>query len=244
MRKLIYILLISSLLPFIGCENALGPQYSDTKVKKTETKWRVSTVNDNKISKVSFKTFNSNGDILSKIEYKQNGIIESTSDFSYNNNIRTEFEVRYSNGDTAGILMHQYEIKDGKVISKITTNKNGDILDNEQLIYDRNGNVTEIVRCDNSNGCDDRTKYGNQYVNGNLAVRYTYENDGSVAQKDSIVYSTNENYFEKFTSDKNGNLFFSTGYKIDKDGKIIEETLKNSSGTIIDKFIYEYTYFD
>jgi len=244
LRKLHYILILAALLPFIGCENALGPQYAETLTIKSETKWRVSTVNDNKISKVSYKTFNSNGDIISKIEYNQNGKVQSTSEYSYRNSIRTEHEVRYSNGDTIGILLHEYELVNGRVVSRVTTNKAGDVIDNEQLIYDNNGNVTEIVRCENGDGCDNRTKFDNQYENGNLKVRFTYESDGTVAQKDSIVYSTTENYFEKITTDEKGNVFFTTGYSIDKDGRIKSEVLKNNIGTIVEKFIYEYTYFD
>lgn len=244
MRKLSYILLLAAILPFVGCENALGPQYEETLAIKSETKWRVSTVNDNKINKVSYKAFNSKGDIVSKIEYNQNGLIQSTSEFEYQSNTRSEKEVRFSNGDTVGLLLHKYELKDGKIVSKVTTNKAGIVLDNEQLIYDNKGNLTEIVRCDGVNGCDDRTKFDNQYVNGNLTVRYTFESDGSVAQKDSIVYSTKENYFEKITSDDKGNVFFITGYSIDKDGRVLVEIIKNSSGTIVEKFNYEYTYFE
>ncbi len=244
MRKLTYILLIAALLPFVGCENALGPQYEETLQVKTETKWRVSTVDNHKISKVSYKVFNSKGDIISKIEYNQNGVLQSKSEFSYKNGNSSEQEIRFSNGDTADIFLHEYEIKNGNIVSKKTTNKAGEVLDNEQLIYDINGNLTEIVRCEGTDGCDNRTKFDNQYVNGNLTVRYTFENDGSIAQKDSIVYNVNDNYFEKITSDNNGNIFFITGYSIYNDGRIESEVIKNNSGTIVEKFIYEYTYFE
>lgn len=243
MRKLSYILLLVALLPFVGCENALGPQYDETLPVKSETKWRVSTVNDNKISKVSYKVFNSKGDIISKVEYNQNGIIQSTSEFAYQNSIKTEQETKFSNGDIVSVLHHEYGLKNGQIVSKLTTDKAGVVLDNEQLIYDNNGNLIEILRCDGGEGCDDKTIFTNQYVNGNLSVRYTSENDGTVTQKDSIVYSQVENYFEKITSDNKGNVFFITGYSIDKDGRIKSEVIKNNSGTIAEKFIYEYTYF-
>lgn len=237
-------MILAALLPFIGCENALGPQYAETLPIKTETKWRVSTVNDNKISKVSYKTFNAKGDIITKIEYNQNGAIQSTSEFTYRNNTRTEQEIRYSNGDTIGILMHEYELINGKIVSRVTTNKAGDVVDNEQLKYDMNGNVTEIVKCETADGCDNSIKYDNQYENGNLTVRFTYESDGTISQKDSIVYSSTENYFEKITTDNKGNVYLTTGYSIDKDGRIKSEILKNNIGTIVEKFIYEYTYFE
>ncbi len=244
MRKISYILFIAALLPFLGCENALGPQYDETLPIKSETKWRVSTVDDHKIDKISYKLFNSNGDIISKVEYNTNGNVLSTSEFVYRDGTRTEQEVKYSNGDTVSVLMHEYELSKGKIISKVTTNKAGDVLDNEQIMYDVNGNVTEIQKCEGLNGCDDKTIFDNQYVNGNLTVRYTFESDGTIAQKDSIVYSSIENYFEKITSDNKGNIFFRTGYSIDKDGRIKSEVLKNSVGTIVEKFIYEYTYFE
>ncbi|MFA7326184.1 MAG: hypothetical protein WC121_05930 [Candidatus Kapaibacterium sp.] len=244
MRKLSYILLLAAILPFVGCENALGPQYDETLQVRSETKWRVSTIDDHKISKVSYKVFNSRGDIISKVEYNQNGKLQSTSEYSYKDGNSSEQEIKFSNGDTIGILLHQYVLENGKIVSKKTTNKSGEVLDNEQLKYDINGNITEIVRCEGVDGCDDRTKYDNQYVDGNLTVRYTFESDGSVAQKDSIVYITNDNYFEKITSDNKGNVFFITGYAIDKDGRIKSEIIKNSSGSIVEKFIYEYTYFE
>lgn len=232
------------MLPFVGCENALGPQYDETLPVKSETKWRVSTVNDIKISKVSYKTFNSKGDIISKIEYNQNGAIQSSSEFGYKNSIKTEQEIKYSNGDTIGILHHEYGMKNGNIISKVTTDKAGTVVDNEQLIYDNKGNLTEIVRCDGGEGCDDKTIFTNQYVNGNLSVRYTFEGNGTITQKDSIVYSSIENYFEKITSDNKGNVFFITGYSIDKDGRVTSEIIKNNIGSIAEKFIYEYTYFE
>lgn len=244
MRKYSNILLLAILLPFLGCEDALGPQYEETLKVKTETKWRVSTDDDHKISMVSYKVFNSRGDIISKIEYNQNGTLQSKSEFTYKNGNSSEQEIKFSNGDTVGILKHEYELKDGKIVSKITTNRAGEVLDNEQLVYDLNGNLTEIVKCAGLDGCDNRTKFDNQYVNGNLTVRYTFENDGTVTQKDSIVYSERNNYFEKITSDNNGNIFFITGYSIHNDGRIESEVIKNNSGTVLEKFIYEYTYFD
>lgn len=244
MRNITTILLITFSLVLFGCQNALGPQLQDNSKVKTETKWRVSSVNDSKIAKISYKEFNKNGDILSEISFNQNGDLQSTSEFSFKDGIRTEREVTYSNGDTIGVLTFKYELQDGRVTKKTTLDNFGVVIKSEELLYDINGNVKERLVYTNGENNGQIIKYDNNYTNGSLTSRYTLETDGTISQKDSIIYNNNKNIFEKITSDNLGNIFFSTSYTIDDNGNIKSEIIKDSKGAIVEKYIYEFTYFD
>ena len=243
MRKIQYIVLICSVVLLIGCEGALGPDFHEEQAVKTESKWRVSTATGEKISIISYKEYNREGKIISEIDYNIND--ERTySKFEYHNNRKVEHEYRINaSGDTLAVLVHNYILDDGKVSQKTTETLDGKLINNEQFVYDMNGNITEKKFCADNENCNNTIKYDNVYSDGSLSVRYTFENDGSIAQKDSIVYSNN-NYFEKITSDSQGNIFYITGYDINSQGSVTSETIKNESGQIIEKFIYEFTYFD
>lgn len=244
MKRLNYILLIAFTLSFWGCENALGPQLQDTSIVKTETKWRVSSVDDTKLNMISVRTFNNKGDVLTIINYDNNGIKESTSEFEYKQGEKLEREFIFANGDTISSLQHLFFIQNGKVIKKTTLDGEGTILNFEKFVYDNNGNVTEKLFSSNDTVTDNRISYDNEYLDGSLTIRYTFNNIGSITQKDSIVYSDDQSYFERITSDNSGNIFYSTGYNLNDNGYITSEVIKNEKGQIVDKFIYEFTYFD
>lgn len=236
-------MLITFSLVLFGCQNALGPQLQDNSKVKTETKWRVSSVNDSKIAKISYKEFNKKGDIITEFEYSEDGKLESTSEFTFKNGIRVEREINYQGSDTIGILVHNYEMKDGKVIKKTTLDDSGMIIKSEELLYDANGNVKELLVYTDGGNSNETIKYDNQYTNGSLTSRYTFDNNGSISQKDSIIYKE-DNHFIKITSDSKGNIFFSTSYTIDDKGNIKSEIIKDSKGAIVDKYIYEFTYYE
>ena len=244
MKQLNYILLLALTFSFWGCQDALGPQLQDVSKVKTETKWRVSSVNDSKISKVSYRLFNENADVLSIINFNEDGSKKSSSEFEFKNSKKTEIEVQYSNGDTIGIFIHDFELENGKVVRKTTLDNQGHIVNSEQFVYDLNGNVKERLLCESDENCENKIIYNNEYIDGSLTIRYTYDDAGEISQKDSIVYSSDHSYFEKITTDKAGNVYYSTGYNIDNNGHITSEIIKNNKGQIIDKFIYEFTYFD
>lgn len=244
MKRLNYILLIAFTLSLWGCENALGPQLQDTSIIKSETKWRVSSVDNSKLNIISVKTFNKNGDVLTVVNYDMNGSKESTSEFEYKKGEKIEREFLFSNGDTISSLQHLFFIQNGKVIKKTTLDDEGTILNYEKFLYDKNGNVTEKLFSTNDTVTDNRISYDNEYMDGSLTIRYTFNNIGSVTQKDSIVYSVDQSYFERITSDNSGNIFYSTGYNLNENGLITSEVIKNEKGQIIDKFVYEFTYFD
>lgn len=245
MKQLNYILFIALILTSWACQDALGPQLQDVSEVKTETKWRVSYVNDSKISKITCKTFDKNGNLISVINFNKQGVKESSSEFEYEGNTKIEHEILFNNGDTIGTLRHDFILEKGKVIKKTTLDLQGTILNSEEFIYDLNGNLKEKLFCNNNGtNCNNRIIYDNQYVDGSLTSRYTFNNNGEVSQKDSIIFSTDQSSFERITSDNKGNIFYTTSYQLDQNGKIISEILRNSKRQIIDKFKYEFTYFD
>lgn len=202
-------------------------------------------MNDSKISKITCKTFDKNGNLISVLNFNRQGIKESSSEFEYKGSKKIEYEILFNNGDTVGTLQHDFIMEKGKVIKRITLDTEGIILNSEEFVYDMNGNLKEKLFCDNNGtNCSNRIIYDNQYVDGSLTSRYTFDINGEVAQKDSLVYSIDQSAFERITSDNNGNIFYTTSYQLDQNGKIISETMRNSKGQIIDKFKYEFTYFD
>lgn len=237
------ILLISIALIFFGCQDILGPQLQDTSIVQTETKWRVSPINNSKISKISFTEYNRKGEIIRETNYNNSGDLKSISEFSFNSGIRVEREVSFSNGDTSSVLVYNYMIENGAVTEKITLDTSGSVLRNEEIEYDNRGNVIKRL-IKTSNGNSKIITYHNSYTNGSLIAQYTFEDGGTVTQKDSIIYGADDNYFEKITTDNKGVVYFTTGYTINDKGNLTSETLKDSKGLIIEKYIYEFTYFE
>jgi hypothetical protein len=221
----------------------LGPQLQDTSTIKTETKWKVSPVNNSKIVKIAFREFNRNGDIVEEMNYDKNGKLKAISEFTFTNGSKTEREISFANGDTSKILIYNYVIVNGRISQKITLDTSGNVIKSEEMIYDKNGNVIKLL-ITNANGSKNVIEYQNSYTNGTLTSRYTLENNGSVTQRDSIVYNIKDNYFEKITTDNKGLVYYTTGYTVDDKGRVREEVIKDVNGVIIEKYIYEFTYFN
>jgi hypothetical protein len=156
---------------------------------------------------------------------------------------KTEREISFANGDTSKILIYNYVIVNGRISQKITLDTSGNVIKSEEMIYDKNGNVIKLL-ITNANGSKNVIEYQNSYTNGTLTSRYTLENNGSVTQRDSIVYNIKDNYFEKITTDNKGLVYYTTGYTVDDKGRVREEVIKDVNGVIIEKYIYEFTYFN
>jgi hypothetical protein len=85
LKNVLNILLITFTLVLFGCQDVLGPQLQDTSTIKTETKWKVSPVNNSKIVKIAFREFNRNGDIVEEMNYDKNGKLKAISEFTFTN---------------------------------------------------------------------------------------------------------------------------------------------------------------
>ena len=236
-------MIICTLIAFASCENALGPQLDKEQIVKTEVKWSVSPVGKAKQYIAEEVEYNRNGSVVKKYSYNKFGHLETSSTFEYLNNKEIEIKSEYSNNKLVKELIVTSTIKNGLVIRE-DIESNGAVLDSKQFTYDENGNIKSIKQCVDGNNCDNTIEYDNKYDNGNLTVTYTRDNQGNIDQKDSLVYRFDQNYFERITTDNQGNIYYTTGYKIDDDGKIVEEFIKNSDGLISVYYIYEFTYFD
>lgn len=244
MKFLYNILIICTLVTLVSCENALGPQLDDTKTIKTETKWSVSPINKAKLHKVEEIKYNQNGKVINKFSYNEFGRIESSSSYEYENNKEIETISEYSGDKVVKEITITSILENGLVVREEIKNDDGSVLDSKQFSYDNNGNIISIKSCNDNDDCDNTVKYDNIYDDGNLRVTYTINNNGDISQKDSLVYQLENNYFERITTDNNGNVYYITGYKIDNSGRIVEEIIKNSNGLISKYYIYEFTYFE
>lgn len=204
----------------------------------------MSPIGKTKLYIVEEVEYNSKGNIVSSISYNQFGQKKTSSTFEYKNSKEIEIKSEYNNNKKVKELTVVSTIKNGLVISEEITNNNGLVVDSKQFSYDNNGNLVSIKQCADDDNCDNTVVYDNKYFGGNLSVTYTFNNNGDIAQKDSLVYQLDQNYFERITTDNNGNIYYTTGYKINDDGEIFEEFIKNPDGLISVYYIYEFTYFD
>jgi hypothetical protein len=237
-------LIICTLVALASCENALGPQLDSSQTIKTETKWSVSPINKAKQYIVEEVKYNNQGRVINRVSYNEFGKLKSSSSYTYEKNKEIEIISEYIGDKVIKELTVTSIIENGLVVSEEITNTNGAVVDSKQYSYDNNGNIISIKNCINDSGCDNTVLYDNKYDGGNLRVTYTINNNGDIAQKDSLVYRLDENYFERITTDNNGNIYYTTGYKIDKNGRIVEEFIKNPNGLISKYYIYEFTYFE
>ena len=243
MKFLYNILIICTLAALASCENTLGPQLDDTRKIKTETKWSVSPINKDKQHKVEEIKYNQSGKVIKKVNFNEFGRISSSSSYEYKNNKEIEKISEYNGDKVIKEITITSTLENGLVVREEITNNEGAVLDSKQFSYDNNGNVISIKSCNGNDDCDNTIIYDNVYTDGNLSVTYTINNNGDVAQKDSLVYLLEDNYFERITTDNNGNIYYITGYKIDNSGRIVEEIIKEPSGLISRYYIYEFTYY-
>lgn len=233
----------------IGCEALDNPNsvnIDDVKIK-TEIKWKVDKNTEEKINKVYYKEFDKYGNILLNLDYFSNGEVNCKSEYEYTNRFNgLETKTVFDNsGNVIDEFKTEYILnKNGNIDKEIKYSDNGNIDKVINYFYDDMGN---LVRKTNSHPDEDSSK--------TIEYSYSYNDVGNVVERivndlsfpnsvtrDSVIYLPNNNNIQVINYEDNI-LNSVTSYIYNDLGQIKKEIITDKNGDIINKYIYEYTYY-
>lgn len=244
-----HIITISIIFLFWSC-NFDSPSIYDNKTPliKEETKWKISNNNETKLYKIYLKEYLTDGKLNTLTEYLQSGDIKSIAKFSYVNNISYE-ETKFFNGDYLidSVLQNIYILNpNGKIERKISLTQAGDTSVIIEYKYDQKGNLIKKIYRDlvsnNSIITDIHYQYNN---NGNVIERLVNPNlNGTYDSRDSIAYQSEGIKVELYNYNQEGKIKLIYTYFYNKFGYIFKEFHSTKDGQIIEKYEYDYSYWN
>lgn len=157
------------------------------------------------------KSFNVQGYIIEDLNYNEEGILDSETRYTYNENNRPAEALHYDGeGHLESIFTSEYDAQ-GRLIQVQIRTMDGDSGWTQK--YDSDGNLIEKIEYyDNPN-------YNSSFV-------YTYDSKGNQIQG------------EKF--DAKGKLLSKYQYNYNKKGKLTEEVWFDTDGKVLSKLAYKY----
>ncbi len=216
----------------------------DTRPLKTVEKWLVQNGSYEKVRMVSFKKYDIEGNLVKMEEFHDNGELKSSSFYTNNGNTSTEELKNYSYD---GVVEEQREInytfdKDGNVVLRLEYKDDSTLCGRQVYEYDEKGNLIKRIEYNPTNGETLEIDYSYNYnSDGIISERIISPHNGSVSQRDSIVY--NEYLVRRFSFDEAGVIKHIRTFLYNRSGRIIRETISSPEGEILKVFKLEYTYY-
>lgn len=244
--------LLTTLALIAGCQNYDSSLNSVEKklLVKSESKYYVDVDNSNISTLIYTKNFDVEGNLLDFTEYSNQGILQSKSTYTYDNNRSTEKKVRFDHLGVGVISVDNfvyYFNNSGRVSEKQTLADDGSISTQELFDYDVRGNLTK------------KTVYNNSELSGSYNYTYKYATDGSLVERtiastgavlgdsftrDSISYFKQDNKLEIVNYNKSGDITSVKTYFYNQSGAVALETLANKDGKLLSKYAYRYEYWN
>jgi YD repeat-containing protein len=246
----LYIFILSILLGAIlgACslqepieQNLLGKKI------KTEIKYLADYNSKNKISIVTYKLFDRNGKLNTFIEYDNTGNLFTRSQFLYDGNNSKEIIIYYNqngNIDSTRQITHKFNT-DGKVISKTIVNEQGNVISITEFDYDARGNLIRKIQINPSTENRSETSFDYSFNDdGKVIERNTDLNsDGAIDIRDSVFYTNNDRTVSVVSFDSDGFIQITHTFQYNTLGMIVNETVIDQNHSILEYFIYEYTFY-
>ncbi len=245
-RKILYIFIISTIIAgIISCENISTPQETHTELSiKSEKKWSLDLKSNDKLFISRIKEFDIKGNLVFLEEYNSNGTINSNSTYNYNSENKSQETKKVFNPDgTSRNITIEYtynELK--KITKKVEYDSNGIIFSTHEYQYDSNGNLIKKFEI-SQNGGSVSVDYNYTYNPQGDLVERKIINNGAVVNRDSLSYNSSNNSFDVINLDLNGLVESKTTFYYNKRGEINLEIETSSSGLVLKKYLYEYTYY-
>lgn len=212
---------------------------------KSITKWQVDVTTNQKKSVVMYQEFDKNGRIVFNEEYNDQGSIQFKSTFTYIGLDKSqEITIEYDEaGNQKQTSINEYRLDfKGRVVKKISLNTDGEACKEIVYTYDELGNIVKRAETDvktqNTVIYDYSYSYGSA---GNLIERVIKSSNGNSFSRDSMVYNTGNSGLDIINYDNNGVTNIKS-YKYNSAGRIITELESTSTGILIRKYIYEYSF--
>jgi hypothetical protein len=165
-----------------------------------------------------FEYISKDTSVEAKTVYDESGNVlnETTTNYIYNENGNIEKSIKFNeNGEVTNVYLYEYD-NQGNLLKKTST-FNADSLNTVEYSYRYNDNGNVIERVLNDNGTS-HSEF-----------------------RDSVIYSSNNeiNIFKY----ENNHLASVTSYLYNNNGLIYKEVVSDSEGKIIEKYLYEYTFY-
>jgi hypothetical protein len=240
--------LLALLVLISACSDMGSPviNHENQNVLKSVTKWQVDVTTNQKKSVVMFQEFDRNGRLTFNEEYNDVGIIKNKSSYSYtDNNESKEILIEFDAvGNEKQQSVNEYKLDSkGRIIKKIAIDEAGDAFKEIVYTYDELGNIVKRSETDIKTNNTVVFDYNYTYSSGgNLVERTIISSNGNTFSRDSLVYSPGNLGLDVINYNNEGVTYIKS-YKYNSAGRIITEFESTSNGTVIRKFIYEYSFF-
>jgi hypothetical protein len=238
-----------ALLVLIGACSDMGSpvvNQENRNVLKSITKWQVDVSTNQKTSVVMFQEFDRSGRLTFNEEYNEIGIIQFKSSYSYSgNNESKEILIEFdATGNEKQQSINEYKLDSkGRVVRKIALDIAGEAFKETVYQYDDLGNIVKRSETDFKTNNTVEFDYSYTYSSGgNLVERTIKSSNGNTFSRDSLVYSPGNSGLDVINYDREGVTYIKS-YKYNSAGRIITEFESTSDGTLVRKFIYEYSFF-
>jgi len=245
----INILTIILLIILSSCNYPNIPTENQNKIPniKSETQWLCDIQTNSKISVISRKTYDINGNITSWITYNDSGEKSSESVYSYNQNMKYESRTIHTAGekcDSVINLIYSYNQK-GFLDTITTLNISGDTVSQSMFDYDFKGNLLSKIELKIAQGAVNKFNYKYQFNGkGEVSEIKVHNQNDSIISWESVNYASGERTVKVVNYKPNGLINYVYLYKYNIYGWIDVETESDSDGRIIRRIIYEYEYYN
>ncbi len=236
-----------AVLIFSACSDISPPAMpsEDRLLLRSITKWSVDINTGSKLNVVMYKEYDREGRLTIDEEYTNSGRLLSKSSHTYTGNAGKEILIEFDeSGNQKQQSIFEYILDPiGRVIKKISFDLSGEICKEISYIYDELGNL--IQRHEHNIRNNEVITYDYSYTfssRGDLIERVIKSSNDNSFSRDSMVYSSGNLGLDIIHYDAQG-IYNIRSYKYNSSGRIISETESSPDGTIIRKFVYEYSFY-
>lgn len=235
---------LACVLILTSCAEIDQPLRNLDRVVKIETKW-LSDADGARRLKIYNKEYDKSGHLIKVTEYDSTGAVKIIRKLNYSSAENSEKTEYYNSIGTLDSLKCSYSMKDttGKVYRSVETNAKGDTVAVLTYKYDSNGNLLNTIVTNLKGARLTETNYSYNGAGSLSSTSITNCITGTTHKIDSLVYQTNNKAFNDIVFDATGNMQFITTFTYDKSGLLTGEMQCNTSGKVIQTFIYDYIFY-
>ncbi len=220
--------------------------FIDNEVPKIHTIIKIQVDSDNNIIRRCFyKEFNSSGILIKFIEYNEGGkyAVHNYTQISPN---LTEEKLYYYHSNSmldSQLLIYNYYTANNKIERIITLNPLGDTTKIQLFTYDSLGNVSVVTEHIPSSNIEVKTNYFYTYNEKGKILKILIQNPTN-ARLEEFSYQPNESAINRSVYNSSGELQEVITIVYNKSGLIVSEIYASHTGSLLRKYLYEYTFYN
>lgn len=210
----------------------------------TITKIQVDS-NDNIIRRCFYKEFNSSGTLIKFIEYNEDDryVVHNYTQIAPN---VTEEKLFYYHSNSmldSQLLNYNYYTAHNKIDRIVTLNPLGDTTKIQLFTYDSLGNVSVVTEHIPNSNIEVKTNYFYTYNEKGEILKILIQNQANV-RLEEFSYQPNKSAINRSIYNSFGELQEVITIVYNKSGLVISETYTSQTGSLLRKYLYEYTFYN